>query len=141
MAGDDPDDLQGFQEAQAAFAAPAMLSAIFDAYGYRCAFTGADLSAEAAADPKAALLNLTRLAPQPNELIPAGLDAIFAYERGHLSIGPEFNFLVDLSRIDPEFLHRLNPSGRLTLPKVEALYPPSAVLKAHRDEFAEGLID
>jgi len=134
------DDFDGFREAQAPFTTAADLQAIFAAYGYRCAFTGDDLSDEARADPTGYLLNLTRLQAHPNELVPACLEAIAAYERGHLSIGPEFNLLVDLSRIAPELLERLNPHGRLSLPSDEALYPPAAVLKAHRDEFAEGLI-
>jgi hypothetical protein len=133
---------KGFGEAQAPFGSGTdELNAVFAAYGFACAFTGIDLTAEAAADPEGVLLNLTRLQPRPNERIPACLEAIFAYERGHMAIGPAFNLLVDLSRIDPEFLARLNPGGRLTLPRIEALYPPSALLKAHRDEFAERLID
>jgi hypothetical protein len=130
-----------FEEAQVAFEGAALgIDAIFEAYGYRCAFTGEDLKREIAIDPSGALLHLTMLETRANEMVPACTDAIYAFERGHLSIGVEFNFLVDLARIDPELLGRLNPNGKLALPTVEALYPPSAVLKAHRDEFAEGLI-
>src|SRR4051794_17296374 len=89
-----------FEEAQAAFQGQALgIEAIFEAYGHRCAFTGEDLRREIAIDPEGSLLHLPPLDPRPNELVPACNDAIFAYERGHLSIGAEFNFLVDLSRI------------------------------------------
>jgi len=132
-----------FDEAQAPFAGPALdLSAIYATYQHRCAFTGVDLSAEAAADPLGTLLNLTpTAAAAPGRVIPASLDAIYAYERGHLAIGPRFEFLVALDRISPEFLERLNPTGRLSLPDDAAFHPNAALLKAHRDAFAKGFIE
>lgn len=133
---------EGLEESQAPFVGAALdLRAILEAYDYRCAFTGTDLRDAGTADPAGALLRLTSLDPRPNELLPATPDAIFAFERGHLAIGPSMNFLVDLARISPELLEQLNPSGRLRLPHTQALYPPSALLKAHREEFAEGLIE
>ena len=142
MAGDEPEDPGGFEEAQAAFVTPAALLAILAAYDYRCAFTAQDLTAEALADPLVALLRLNGAAPiAPGNVIPASLDAIHAFERGHLAIGPRFEFLAALDRINPEFLERLNPIGRLTLPKDPAFYPNAALLKAHREEFAEGFIE
>lgn len=117
-----------------------MLVPVFLAYAYKCAFTGEDISAEALADP---LLPILRLADQltPGSVIPASVHAVHAYERGHLAIGPRFEFLVALDRIDPEFLETLNPIGRLTLPADPAFHPNAALLKAHRDAFAEGFIE
>ena len=142
MADEYPEDTKGFGEAQAQFVTPAALLAILAAYDYRCAFTGEDLTAEAQADPLVALLRLNGAAPiAPGNVIPATLDAIHAFERGHLAIGPRFEFLAALDRIDPEFIERLNPVGRLTLPTDPTFYPDAALLKAHREEFAEGFIE
>jgi hypothetical protein len=131
----------GFGEGQAPFGPDVELTSIYAAYGYACAFTGADLRAESAADPLGTLLRLDLDGPIARDtVIPATLDAIYAFERGHIAIGGRGEFLVALDRIDPEFLERLNPTGRLTLPADFAFQPSSALLKAHRDEFAEGLI-
>jgi hypothetical protein len=134
---------KGFGETQAPFQARGVaLDAIFRSYGFVCAFTGEDLRAEAHADPFGTLLRLTEPTnPQsfvPGNFIPACLDAIYAYERGHLALGVRHNFLIDLSTIVPELLERLNANGKLILPPDKAFYPSSAALKAHRDAFAEG---
>ena len=133
---------KGFGEAQSGFALTFDRSALLAAYGHACAFTGADLSAMGAADPAVALLALSPAVPaaDPTFFVPACDEAIHAYDSGHIAIGPRYNFIVDLERIDPEFLDRLNPNGRLRLPADAALRPASAVLKAHRDAFVEGLI-
>jgi len=94
---------KGFSEAQAQFAGPAALSTIFGAFGYRCAFTGGDLRAEAGADPLGWLLRLAPSGPPiPGNVLPACADAIYAYERGNLGIGSRFELLVALDRIDPQ---------------------------------------
>lgn len=142
MADEDPQDPEGFEEAQAQFVTPAALQAILAAYQYRCAFTGSDLTREALADPLGTLLRLNGAGPvAAGNVIPADLDAIHAFERGHLAIGPRFEFLAALDRISPDFLERLNPIGRLTLPTDPLFYPNAALLKAHREEFAEGFIE
>jgi len=89
MASGKPRRSRGFKETQARIVADP-LATIFGAYGNACAFTGRDLTAEAAADPRGYLLNLGAdpLATDPALLIPATLDAIHAYERGHLALGP-----------------------------------------------------
>ena len=132
-----------FDEAQAPFAGAALdLGPVFVAYGNRCAFTGADLSGRAASDPLGVLLDLAPAAPMAaGRLIPAMPDAAYAYERGHLALGSRFEFLVALDRIDPELLERLNPIGRLAMPADPAFAPDSRLLKAHREQFAEGLIE
>jgi hypothetical protein len=130
---------KAFREVQAPFVS-ADHGDLFAAYGRACAFTGADLRVEAAADPRGYLLAIgdDPATSDPTRLIPASLDAIQAYERGHLTLGPRYNFLIDLERIDPEFLEALNPIGRLRLPRATALRPSLAVLAAHRAAFAAG---
>jgi hypothetical protein len=129
-------------EAPARFVGAPPSGGIHAAYGFVCAFTGRDLSAEARIDPRGALLVLGAdpLTNDPTLLIPATLDAIHAYERGHLALGHRYNFLVDLERIDPEFLLTLNPIGRLRLPDDPAHYPSIGALTAHLVAFAAGRI-
>ena len=108
---------------------------VFAAWEFRCAFTGADLTEEAKADPFGALLRLVipddpSLLP-PGSAIPACLDAIWAYEQGHLSIGSRGEFVVALDVISPEFLEALNPIGRLTPPRDEQHQPDRRILDAH----------
>lgn len=135
-----PRTVRGLAETQAPFAPAIDLSALFAAYQFRCAFTGADLSAAAGIDPMGNLLRLG-----PGELnfanaLPATEDAIFAYERGHLAIGTRRQFLVALDVISPELVESLNPIGQLTPPK-SGPGPDPALFKAHREAFAAGLID
>ncbi|MEO6012264.1 MAG: hypothetical protein ABIQ30_01580 [Devosia sp.] len=131
---------KGFREAQGKFAPGVELQSIFAAYDFNCAFTGRDLRIESAADPRGYLLNLSGdpAAIEPAALIPACLDAIFAFERGHVGIGPNYNFLVNLERIDPEFLPKLNAIGRLHLPADAALHPSQAALTPHLVAFVGG---
>jgi hypothetical protein len=127
----------GFSEAQTAFVAapPSDLAAIYAAYDRKCAFTGVDLTRESVADP---IVWLLRVGPGKADLIPATSDAIYAYESGHLAIGPRYNFLADLEVINPEFLETLNPIGRLAVPEKKSLRPSLRALKAHRDKVAAG---
>lgn len=55
-----------------------------------------------------------------------------AFEAGHIAVGPELELLVDLSRIDPELLERLNPLGRLRRPEGAQAQPDPAALAHHR---------
>jgi hypothetical protein len=98
------------------------------------------LRVEAAADPRGYLLNLSGnpLIEDRSLLIPATLDAIHAFERGHLAIGPRYNFLIDLEFIDPEFAERLNPIGRLRVPFDVASHPSLAALTPHLIAFSTG---
>jgi hypothetical protein len=139
LAGKTPKKPRGFKETQARLTADPLAS-LFAAYGFVCAFTGKDLRAEAAADPRGTLLILgpDPLTDDPTLLIPACLDAIHAYERNHLALGARYNFLVDLETIDPEFLERLNPIGRLTAPSDPAFYPSQAALTPHLIAFMRG---
>lgn len=131
----------GFDDAQGPLGSDAMaLEALFAAYDRACAFTGQPLGVEARVEPRGYLLNLSDnpLTTDPTLLIPATLDAIFAVERGHLAIGPRYNLLVDLERIDPELAERLNPIGRLRLPEDSALRPSLGAMTPHLIAFATG---
>jgi hypothetical protein len=132
---------KGFGEAQALFGIAAELGPVFAAYGYRCAFTGIDLRVEAAADPHGAVVRLNAASNAPGDVIPACLEAINAFDRGHLSVGTRHQFLVAKDLIAPEFEERLRPIGRLELPSETAFYPNPALLKRHRQAFAEGKLE
>jgi hypothetical protein len=131
---------KGFDEARGKFAPSDVLAALYSAYDYKCAFTGKSLRGEALVEPRGYLLNLSAdpMSEDATVLIPATLDAIFAFERGHLAIGPRYNFLVDLEFIDPEFAERLNPIGRLSMPSDPNLAPSLAALMPHLIAFATG---
>jgi hypothetical protein len=129
----------GFDEAQGKYAADA-LSSVLAAYDFACAFTGRDLRTQFSADPLGFVLNLSGdpLTSDRTLLIPATHEAVLAFERGHLALGPNYNFLVDLEHIDPEFLERLNPIGRLRLPTDLTFAPSQAALTPHLIAFATG---
>lgn len=114
--------------------------AIFASYGFACAFTGQDLRAEASADPHGYLLDIGSRPPSADAtlLIPASLDAIHAYERGHLALGPRYEFFANLATISPELLEALNPIGRLKLPSEPGFMPAQAALTAHLIAFLRG---
>jgi hypothetical protein len=134
---------KGFREVQAPFVGPDQgLASLFADYGFACAFTGADLRAEAEADARGYVVAIgdNPATTDPTRLIPASLDAIHAFERGHLTLGLDYNFLVDLERISPEFLETLNPIGRLRLPASAAGRPSQQALAAHRDAFVAGTL-
>lgn len=123
---------RGFQEAQALFgAAETGLYALFVAYEFRCAFTGADLNPEIKADPLSALLRLNGASNRAGDVIPASLDAMHAFEVGHLALGPKYEFIVALDRIRPEFLQTLAPVGRLRIPDSPRFRPRQKLLAAH----------
>ena len=135
-----PSRSKAFDEIQAPFAGAAGLRDFFEAYGYACAFTGADLSRGIAADPLLAVVRLSSLdAPAHlhfDLMLPAIPEAAYAYERGHLAIGPRFNFLLDWSRIDQTFARRLTDS--LRLPTSPEFMPNLHALREHREAFAAG---
>lgn len=56
-----------------------------------------------------------------------------AFRVGLIAVGPRLELLVDLSRIDPELLERLNPLGRLRLPSSEVAQPDLSALAFHRE--------
>ena len=140
MAPRKPKRPRGLGEASGTFVVADSLAVIFDAYGGACAFTGTSLQVEAATDPRGYLLNLSgdASATDPAVLIPASLDAIFAFERGHLAVNAHYEFLTNAAQIDPEFLERLNAIGRLRLPADPKYHPSQAALTPHLIAFATG---
>jgi len=137
VAGRKPKPPKGLSETQGAFRADIATDDIFTAYGQACAFTGRDLRAEAGTDPRGALLVLgdDPLTTDPTLLIPACLDAVYAFERRHLAVGLNYNLLVDLEAIAPEFLASLNPIGRLRLPANPLFMPSLVALARQRQAF------
>ena len=140
-----PTKPEGFDEVQSRFTRDFDFASLFGAYQFRCAFTGEDLKPAFDIDPHLATLSLLSLdAPQDlraDLLLPACQDAIYAYERGHLSVGVWFNILVDLSRIDRQLAARLNGDGKLRLPASQDYWPNQLVLKQHREAYAAALFD
>jgi hypothetical protein len=130
---------RGFGEAQAPFGkADTGLYALFVAYDFRCAFTSADLTAEIKADPLQAMLRLNGASNKVGDVIPACLDAIYAFECGHLALGPDYGFIVAMNRISPEFLEALLPSGGLKLPAQAKFRPRKSLIGKHRRAMVEG---
>ena len=56
-----------------------------------------------------------------------------AFRAGHIAVCPRHELIVDLSRIDPELLERLNPLGKLRLPQSEVAQPMQSALDFHRE--------
>ncbi len=142
MANRRPKKARGFREAQAGFRSAVDLEPVFAAYGYACAFTGRDLREYFEADPLLALLRIATMDRsgdlRPDLVIPARPEAIWAYERGYLSVGPAHNFLLDWSRIDKRLVAMLNEDGRLRMPSSPAHYPNALVLAEHRKALVDG---
>ena len=65
-----------------------------------------------------------------------------AFMAGHLTVGRGYEIIVDLSRVDPELLEALNPSGKLALPEDPKAAPDPEALAFHRSRvFLAGLGD
>jgi predicted restriction endonuclease len=56
-----------------------------------------------------------------------------AFRIGQIAVGPRFELIVDLSRIDPELLERINPLGKLRLPVSGVAQPDLLGLAFHRE--------
>lgn len=63
-------------------------------------------------------------------------DAADAFTQFHLSVGQNLQIVVDLSRINPELLERLNPLGRLRVSKTISEQPAIEYLSWHWQQFA-----
>ncbi len=130
--------LTGLGEAATGFAVGTPDLATFEAVvqtlrremGGRCAATGEALPAgtvPVVIFPKGAEAGL-----HVNNLLLLSPDAEAAFNAGHLSVRDDFAVLVDLERIDPELLERINPLGRLLVPANPALRPAPENLAWHR---------
>lgn len=103
--------------------------------GNRCALTGVPLTGGALpvairweGPERLHLNNLLLLSPA----------AETAFRHGHVTVRDDFSLVVDLRRIDPELLERLNPDGRLHVP-VNPLLRPSAINLAWHRRWVFGL--
>lgn len=157
MNGDDkPDDpgqpeywLKGLDEAATGFVydnAPApssetltkLYAAVLGAYDNSCAMTGA--RGKPALGVMLDGLDVVAIRPladggglHVSNFLCLSDAAKTAFEAGHLAIGPALELLVDLSRIDPELLERLNPLGRLRQPEGVQAQPDPHALAWHRN--------
>ena len=106
-------------------------------YGYACANTGAQFAAPP--DFMHDQLQLAAIRPlasggalHVSNFLCLETAAADAFRQGHVSVGKSLGLIVDLSRIDPELLERINPLGRLRLPESEIARPDAAALAYHR---------
>ncbi|MGN6100815.1 MAG: hypothetical protein ACTHOR_06680 [Devosia sp.] len=104
--------------------------------GNLCALTGVPL-------PEDALPTVIRpggtAALHVNNLLLLSPPAEQAFRDGHFAARDDFSAIVDLTRIDPDLLERINPNGRLRVPANPALRPAPENLAWHR-RFVFGLI-
>lgn len=133
---------QAFSEAGSAFlsadleARRALYEAVLHYHNFTCAMTGAAFAAMEGIHPDLQVSAIRPIAAggvlDVSNFIALSADADFAFQRGHLSVGPNQSLLADLSRIDPELLERLNPNGRLRLPEDMRAWPSEDSLAFHR---------
>ncbi len=155
MTGAEDDDpgqapywLKLFQEASSPFdtelahgASPEIVRQLYMAalaqYRHTCAATGAVFaqSAQLLRDD----ITVTPIRPlaaggalHVNNLLCLCSSAGHAFRQGHMTIGNKLELLVDLSRIDPELLEKLNPNGRLWVP-AGATGPDPEAIRFHRE--------
>jgi putative restriction endonuclease len=112
-----------------------LFQSVLNHYGHRCALTGLAAGAESA-HPR---LEVTPLRPrdaggtlQASNFLCLSAEAHQAFEAGYLTIGPGYEIIVDLSRLDRELLTRLNADGRLALPSDPEPAPDPEGLAFHR---------
>jgi len=114
-----------------------LYAAVLRAYGHSCAMTG--IGGKPALGVMRDGLAVVAIRPlaeggalHVSNFLCLSDAAKTAFEAGHIAIGPELELLVDLSRIDPELLERLNPLGRLRQPEGAQAQPDRAALAQHR---------
>jgi hypothetical protein len=67
--------------------------------------------------------------------LPLAPAAAEAFSAGQLTVADDLRVIVDVGRIDQDLLSRLNPLGRLAVPRDEALRPDRRHLAWHRRRF------
>jgi hypothetical protein len=130
----------GLEEDQTAFiyvaadAAQALPQVVNEYYRETCAFTGTPLLPSVGVLPSPAAVRPIGAGGEqsPSNFIAATPAARLALERGHLTIGPNYEFITALDKIDPELLEALNPIGRLRLPSSPEAVPDPRALDWHR---------
>lgn len=115
-----------------------LYSQVLLAYGYVCALTG-----KAFDPPRDFLHDRLEIVPiQPltmggalhvDNFLCLSRHAAEAFRAGHIGVGPHFELIADLSRIDPELLETLNPTGYLGRPNDTHRQPDLQAFAFHRE--------
>jgi hypothetical protein len=114
---------------------------VFDNFAGACAITGRSV---VGGDKRSIQIVPIRLEAEGGALhvgnfLALTAKAADAFSRYHLTVGIDFQLIVDFSLIDPELLERLNPDGRLTVPDGVRRGPDPQALAFHRQRFFERL--
>lgn len=108
---------------------------VLEAYGNRCALTGAsDDQSKLVATPIKAMA--AGGAIRADNLVSFSESAADAFSHFHLTIGDNLEIIVDTSLIDPELLDVINASGRVIEASNREMRPATDVLVWHRRQFA-----
>lgn len=105
-------------------------------WGHRCAFTGEAFPSPSIDSGLEVVAIHPREAGGPlhvDNFLPMTLRVAEAWRNGTLSLGPELDFLVTLSGLDPELLAALNRTGRLAPPEGGGPGPDPRHLAWHRE--------
>jgi len=120
----------------------ALGEAVLRNYGYSCAMTGQSEAgrSEPPGRPQVEAIRPRSLGGEVHvtnciALAPAAAQAFAA---GHITLTDDLRMIVDMSRIDPELVEKLNPLGYLTAPRDESLGPSRASLEWHREQVFQG---
>lgn len=115
-----------------------LYSHVLRTYGYRCAMTG-----RLYGPPKDFLHDKLGIVPIRPLTMGGALhvdnflcldgDAGAAFRSGHLAVGPAYQVIADLSRVDPELLEALHPLGRLLRPDPNLSQPDLKAFAFHRE--------
>jgi predicted restriction endonuclease len=115
-----------------------LYASVLSAYEHTCAMTGEQYSPPP--DLLHETLHIAAIRPLPrggllhvSNFLCLERSVADAFREGHISVGSQLELIVDLSRIDPELLERINPLGRLRLPTSEVARPDRAALAFHRE--------
>lgn len=109
------------------------------AFGGACALTGESEGAHGAVTAGIIQPGSQGGVLHVGNFLPLSEPAARAFEALHLTIGPKFEILADLSVIDPELVAVLNPSGRLATPINPHHVVDPQSLAWHRRQFFERL--
>lgn len=128
---------EGEPEAPALETLRSLYTGVLSNYGYACAMTGARFSSPAEfLHDRLEIAAIRPLASggslHVSNFLCLERATADAFRMGHIAVGPRFELIADLSRIDPELLERLNPLGTLILPHPEIAQPDLLALDYHR---------
>jgi len=110
---------------------------VLQRWSHRCAFTGAQF--EPSKTRPHPLLSVVAIRPRElggllhvRNYLPMCKEIEFAWQRGHLTLGPSLGFQVSERLIDPELRERLLPLGRLELSAEPSQWPDLEAAAYHR---------